>query len=147
MKQLPLESEAFRYVEQSFREWLDVLGYAPNSVYKLPLHVREFLNYLEGKGIQQIGAIDVQHFHDHFQHLRGRTNTRTGGGLSNGSLNKHLQALYKFTQYLRDSGRLVLPHLKIEWESDDTRTIEHLSQEEIHELYRVTDPGTPAPGA
>lgn len=147
MKQLTVESENFRYVEQSFREWLDVLGYAPRTVYKLPLHVREFLHYLESTGMDRIERIEVQHFHDHFQHLRQRTNTRTGGGLSNGSLNKHLQALYKFTQYLRESGRLVLPHLKIEWESDDTRTIEHLSQEEIHELYRVTDPGTPAPGA
>lgn len=147
MKQLIVESEGFRYVEQSFREWLDILGYAPNSVYKLPLHAREFLHYVEGTGATQVQQIDVQHFHEHFRRLRERTNTRTGGGLSNGSLNKHLQALYKFTQYLRESGRLVLPHLKIEWESDDTRHIEHLSQEEIHELYRVTDPGTPAPGA
>ncbi len=35
------------------------------------------------------------------------------GGLSNAYLNKHLQALYKFSDYLRQSGKILLPALCI----------------------------------
>lgn len=57
MKQLQLSNASFRYLEQSFKEWLDVMGYAPTSVYYMPLHVRELLYHLEGKGMKHIWRI------------------------------------------------------------------------------------------
>src|SRR5690606_35740135 len=68
-----------------------------------------------------------------------RSNTRLGGGLSNNYLNKHLQGLYKLGEYLRQSGRLNLGNLGIEWQTDDTKTIEYLTQDEIAALYRATE--------
>ncbi|PIQ29837.1 MAG: hypothetical protein COW63_10995, partial [Bacteroidetes bacterium CG18_big_fil_WC_8_21_14_2_50_41_14] len=68
-----------------------------------------------------------------------RSNQRRGGGLSNSYLNKHLQALYKFAEYLRQSGRLELPYLGIEWETSDNKEIIWLTQEEIKELYKATE--------
>lgn len=138
MKQLPIQSEPFQYVEKSFREWLDVLGYAPSTVYGLPNHIRELFHWMEQQGKTQINQIDVPLIKEYYEQLKTRTNTRRGGGLSNSYLNKHLQALYKFTEYLRQSGRLTLPYLGIEWETDDTKTIHWLTQEEIKELYKVT---------
>jgi integrase/recombinase XerD len=138
MKNLRLKSERFQYVEKSFREWLDVLGYAPSTVYQLPNYIHEFFHFLEGKGIEQIIDITPRHFQEHFDRLKSRVNTRRGGGLSNNYLNKHLQGFYKFTEYLRKSGRMVLPPLNIDWENDDTREIEFLTQEEIQELYKAT---------
>jgi len=35
-----------------FREWLMVLGYAQNSIYNLPHHVREFLYFLEQQAVR-----------------------------------------------------------------------------------------------
>ncbi|MFZ6053511.1 tyrosine-type recombinase/integrase [Halocola ammonii] len=139
MKQLKLKSPGFNYVEQSFKEWLDILGYAESTVYQLPNYIHEFFHYLEQNGIHHLQQIEPQHFKDHFDQLRYRANTRRGGGLSNNYLNKHLQGLYKFAEYLRQSGRLVLPALSIEWETDDTREIEYLTQEEITELYKATE--------
>src|SRR5690606_27030002 len=75
----------------------------------------------------------------HFENLRSRSNTRRGGGLSNSYLNKHLQGFYKFAEYLRQSGRLELPAINIEWEPDDTKEIEYLTQAEVQELYNVTE--------
>lgn len=138
MKQLQIKSENFQYVEKSFREWLDVLGYAPSTVYNLPNQIRELFYFLESKGITQIQKIDIPQIKEYYQYLKIRTNQRRGGGLSNAYLNKHLQALYKFADYLRQSGRLILPHLDIDWESDDTEEIIYLTQEEIKELYKVT---------
>lgn len=138
MKHLQIKSESFQYVEKSFREWLDILGYAPSTVYNLPNQIRELFYFLEQKGITQIQQIDIPNIKEYYHYLKVRSNKRRGGGLSNAYLNKHLQSLYKFAEYLRQSGRLVLPHLDIDWESDDTEEIVYLSQEEIKELYQIT---------
>ena len=102
MKNLPLKSPSFQYVVRSFREWLDILGYAPSTVYQLPNYVHEFFHYLEQKGITEIQQIDNPDFIAHFDQLKSRGNTRRGGGLSGNYLNKHLQGLYKFAEYLRN---------------------------------------------
>jgi integrase/recombinase XerD len=139
MKHLPIKSESFQYVEKSFREWLDILGYAPSTVYQLPNEVRELFHWLENKKkLTQIHQIDKALIQEYYEQLKTRSNQRRGGGLSNTYLNKHLQALYKFSEYLRQSGRLTLPYLNIEWETDDTKTIHWLTQEEIKELYKAT---------
>ena len=138
MKQLALKNESFNYVEQSFKEWLDVLGYAPSTVYQLPNYIHEFFHHLEQKGVQQIIDIAPKHFKEHYQNLKQRSNQRRGGGLSNNYLNKHLQGLYKFAEYLRQSGRLQLGSLDINWENEDKETIDYLSQEEIQMLYAAT---------
>jgi len=138
MKKLHIKSPAFLYVEKSFKEWLDILGYAESTVYGLPNHIREFFYTLEQQSLTDIQQIDIKHFHSHYQQLKSRSNQRRGGGLSNNYLNKHLQGLYKFAEYLRQSGRLALPALGIEWETDDSEEIACLTQEEIRELYKAT---------
>ena len=54
MKKLILQNASYRYLENSFKEWLDVQGYASSTVYNLPLHVRELLHYLEQQEIKSI---------------------------------------------------------------------------------------------
>ena len=117
---------------------MDILGYAESTVYKLPLHVREFLHYLESQGIYQINRITTTQMREHYALLRQRPNLTRGGGLSGNSLNKHLQALHKFGDYLRQSGKLVLPYLSIRHEQDATKAINVLSRSEIKELYKST---------
>jgi integrase/recombinase XerD len=138
MKKLILKNESYQYIEKSFREWLDILGYAPSTVYNLPNHIRELFYFLEKNNIDHITQLDNQIIKEHYEQIKLRGNQIQGGALSNGSLNKHLQALYKFTDYLRQSGRLVLPTLNIDWETDDTGEIETLTTEEIQQLYKAT---------
>jgi len=138
MKQLPLQSESFQYIEKSFAEWLKILGYSPYTVYQLPNYIRELFYHLEQKSITSIAKITTKEIRDHYQFLRHRANTRKGGALSNNYLNKHLQALHKFMDYLRQSGRLELPWLSINWEEADTKPITVLTVEEIKELYQST---------
>lgn len=138
MKKLPLASPHLEYVEKSFREWLDILGYAPSTVYGLPNYVRELFYYLERQGIGQVAQLEAEHIRTHYGQLKERANQRRGGGLSNAYLNKHLQALYKFSEYLRQSGRRSLPPLKLDWEAGDSEEITVLSQEEIKQLYAAT---------
>ena len=55
MKKLKLHNESFRQLVASFREWLDVLGYAESTVYYLPNHLQEFFYYVEQQGIRKLG--------------------------------------------------------------------------------------------
>ncbi len=138
MKKLPIKSEAYQYVERSFKEWLDILGYSKENVYQLPIHIRELLHWLETeKRIIQVTQITTKLIKQHYNNLKLRSNQKTGGGLSNNYLNKHLQALNRFTDYLRQSGKLILPHLEISQEESDSKKIQPLTIEQIKALYEV----------
>lgn len=139
MKKLSLQNPHFEFIERSFREWLDILGYSHHAIYNLPTHVRELLYYLEKKGITHIRQLTVNHIREYYQQLKHRSNQRHSGGLSNAYLNKHLQALYKFSDYLRQSGKLLLPALCIDWEPDDSEEITVLTTDEIKLLYKATE--------
>lgn len=138
MKSLPIKSENLQYIEQSFKEWLDILGYSYFGVYSMPILIRELFHYLEQRNITVVTQITTHEIKNYYEYLKHRTNIRTGGALSNSYLNKHLQALYKFMDYLRQSGRLVLPYLEIKREELNTKPITILSIEEIKELYLAT---------
>jgi len=137
MKKLILSNPSYRYLEQSFSEWLDVQGYAPNTVYNLPLHIRELLYNLEQQEIHHIKALTTHHIKNHYQKLKERTNQRQGGGLSNAHLNKHIQALRKFTEYLRKVGRLEIGEIQLKQE-ETIASITYLTEEEINKLFKTT---------
>lgn len=138
MKKYPLNNPHFIYIKESFKEWLDILGYSPSALYGLPRHVHELFYYLEQCNVNHIKQLTVQHIRDYYKELKNRENQVYGGGLSNAYLNKHLQALYKFADYLRQSGKIVLPGIGIEWEADDTAEITVITPTEIKLLYKAT---------
>jgi len=138
MKQLIIKSPHYKYIIQSFKEWLDVLGYAETTVYSMPNYVQGYLHHIEQYGKEQVNQIDNKSIKDYYRSLKTRANTRKDGGLSNGYLNKHLQALQKFSDYLRQSGRLQLPKLYIQTEEEDHEIKHVLTQEEITQIYKAT---------
>lgn len=140
MKNLELKSEAFQYIEKSFKEWLDVLGYAQSTVYQMPNYVRELFYWLENeKQITQVNQITTRLIKEHYQNLKYRSNQRRSGALSNNYLNKQLQGLYKFMDYLRKTGRITLPHLEINREEANPKAIQVLTIEEIKTLYKSAE--------
>lgn len=139
MKKLNLNNVSYRYLEQSFREWLDILGYSKTTVYNMPNLIREFLHCLENQGKTQIGQLDNQDIHHYYQKLKERANQRKeGGALSNAHLNKHIQALRKFTEYLRKVGRLELPSFRLTNEETQSK-ITWLTLEEIQQLFKAAE--------
>ena len=138
MKHLTLHSEAYRYAIASFKEWLQTIGYSEQTVYYLPNHVQEFLYYAESKGYAGLFQLDTGLMKEHYCQLKSRKNQRCNGGLSNAYLNKHLQALGKFIEYLRQSGRLQLPKLDIRSEENEAQVTDILTEAEVKQLYEVT---------
>lgn len=140
MKSLPISSPAFKYIEKSFGEWLDILGYADQSVYNMPVYVRALLHYMESKGktqLQDINAKVVKEYY--YNHLKNRPKKTGEGAISNNHLNKHLQAFSLFFNYLRKSGKIILPALNIPLEENDSKSPAVLTEEEIKQLYTACE--------
>ena len=137
MKRLPLRNPSFIYLEKSFAEHLDILGYSQTSVKKLSINIRELLYFLEKEGLT-IRDLNTRHFKRHFEQLKQRTNMRYGGALGNGSLNQHLHAIRCFTEYLRGSGRVDIANPPIRNLENDTKPVIVLSEEEIGLLFKAS---------
>ncbi len=138
MKQLPIESDNFKYIEKSFKEWLEILGYAPTTVYNLPNMLREFFNWLETKNIANVKNITTIHIKEYYQYTKQRTNVRFGGGLSNASINNQRRTLHLFMDYLRQTGRYEMPYIKIQSLKDRKEKLNTLTPEEVKQLFEAT---------
>jgi len=141
MKRLPVTAAPYQYIEKSFKEWLDVLGYSWQSVYYMPIQIRGLLHYLEKQNKRQLQDISIEVIKKYYyEELRQRKNYMRGAGtLTNTHLNKHIQALKKFTEYLRQTGRLPIPLLNISLEKVMTEKLTVLTEEEIKQLYKATE--------
>lgn len=138
MKQLPIESENFKYIEQSFKQWLDILGYAETTVYNLPNMLREFFYWLEKRKITHIKQITTEHIKQYYQYTKQRANTRFDGGLSNASINNQRRTLHLFMDYLRQTGRYEMPYIKIQSLKDRKEKLNTLTPDEIKQLFEAT---------
>ncbi|WP_298731723.1 tyrosine-type recombinase/integrase [uncultured Chitinophaga sp.] len=133
-----LHSNEHVLLQQGFRNWLQLLGYADSSVYNLPRHVQEFLHYQEQQGkssLQQLAASDATAFIDL---LKIRTGIRTGQGYSSGHINKYIQALQLFSRYVRETGKTGIG-FQLERLEDSRSKPAWLTIAEVHRLYRATD--------
>jgi len=138
MKQLNLNNDSYKVLLQDFKQWLDILGYAESTVYKLPIHLREFFSYLESRNINQINHIQTHHITEYYHHLKTRPNQRKEGALSKGHLNKHQQALYKFREYLKAHDHKGI-NIHLKREAGNARDeLSVLTQEEIKQLFTAT---------
>lgn len=135
MKHLKLQSEHYKVLVKSYKQWLDILGYAESTVYQLPNYLQEFFYYLEQKDIKNINLITAKTTKEYYNHLQERNNERRYGSLSKSYLNKHQQALKKFKEYLQNHNHKGI-HLHLKYENNPTEEkLNILTQEEIKELF------------
>jgi integrase/recombinase XerD len=145
MKNLTLKNASFEHLEIGFKEWLDILGFCPQTVYNMPTMVREFLYYLEKNGVEQITQLQTKHYKSYFKHLSSRVNQRRGGGLGNQYLNHNIQSLEKFYQYLTHKGTTGIPPVTLKQLQLSKGNITVLKQEEIKQLFSATNQETEHP--
>jgi integrase/recombinase XerD len=141
MKRLSVTAPPYQYVEKSFKEWLEALGYSWQGVYYMPIQVRGLLHWLERQNKTELTDITTEAITAYYHNgLKPRKNHLRGAGtLSNQHLNKNLQALRKFTEYLRQTGKLQIPLLNIKQEEiiDNRPTV--LTEQEIKQLFKATE--------
>ena len=139
MKQLQLHNPSYKEILKDFKAWLDILGFSTTTIYNLPNHLKEFFHFLECHGHREINNINIQIIKDYYDYLKTRENQRKEGSLSKAYLNKHIQALFKFNDYLKEHQAKPLPiHLKRE-EQNQRDSLQILTQEEIKALFKAAD--------
>jgi len=139
MKNLVLKNPSYEHLERGFKEWLDILGYSQGMCSYMPAHVREFLNFLEQRGCNQINQLDTKHYKAYLKHISTRANQRRGGGLSNQTINHQIQSLEKLYEYLIHKGAQGIPPVTLKQLKLNRENLTVLSQDEIKELFEATN--------
>lgn len=139
MKTLTLHSEASQCLQPLFKCGNNVVGQLVNRLFAVTNYIQEFLFYAESKGYAGLFQINNDLMKEHYYKLKDRSNKRKEGGLSAAYLNKHLQAFHKFSDYLRQNGRLMLPKLDIQTEEDNSEVTDILTQQEIKQIFTATE--------
>lgn len=139
MKKLALQTTSYHYLENAFKEWLDILGYAPGTVYTLPIHIREFLYFLEQNNQKEISKIHTSHIKEYYHYLSHRASEKQGGALSSNYINHHFYALEKFFEFLHHKGTQNLPPINLKRLKIETLQREVLTETEIKELYQLAE--------
>lgn len=104
-KLTPPRSGEYILLHESFRAWLEVLGYSPLSIPALAGTIRYFLRYQEQNGKRCLAQLTAGDAYQFMEGLQTQTGERTGRPLSAGHLNKQIQALNLFSKYIRETGR------------------------------------------
>ena len=138
MKTLPLQSPHYLYLEQSYKEWLQIIGYADPTVNTWPSHVRELLHYLESNNIPHINLVTSRHMADFFHYIQHRDNQVKPGALSSNSINMIINAVNSFARYLNSTGKYVLDITPARLQETDVSSTVVLSIPEIKQLYEAT---------
>ena len=129
-----LRSDEHKLLRQGFAEWLSVLGYAPMSVTYMPRHLQEFLHHQEANGkygLAQLTAGDATAF---IEHQQTRTGIRTGRAFSAAHINKYIQVLHLFSNYIRQTGKSPVG-FTVELLESGSPTPAWLTRSEIRRLY------------
>lgn len=141
MKNLSVHSNTFLALLEDFQNDLIVRNKSNSLVYNLPTHLREFFNYLETKGHENLSHVTTKVVTKYYEcYLSTRKNQTRGGALSNGSLNKHQEALKSFLKYLKNNNFKMTFGVHLKTEKTNTITEKDiLTQDEIKELFEACE--------
>ncbi len=137
MLSLEIKSQQYNYLLKSYQEYLQTLGYATGTAESWPIHVREFLHYIESNGITSILNIESNHITNFITHIKQRKNKSKDGALSSSSINKIINAVNVFIKFLNSTGKFLV-------ESTAQRAEDNISERiiltiaEIVQLYEAT---------
>jgi len=139
MKQLKLKTLQFKILEKSYADRLKTLSYSESGIYYMPLHIRDFLNYIENKGITDINQVNDQNITDWINRLKNRKNQRRTGGISTAYINKHISALNNFARYLKETETGDIPANTAYLRNEEARKINVLTIKETEKLYEACE--------
>ena len=125
-------------ITPEFTRWLSTLGFSQSIEYQYTQYLKEFLGYLQQKGITHLAQLTRKHVKDFFNHLQTRPNkVKQTGILSVVHLNKIFDAVDKFLEFLHQMGMDSAPspiNYRLQDEQKRIDKINPFSQEEIKQL-------------
>lgn len=134
-----MTTKTYNYYVKNFTEWLKVLGYSETSVYGMPRILKEFFSWLEQLHITQLESLTAEHIEQFINYNKTRANKRREGSIGAGHINRYIDVLRRFNEYLKKASHIEIPINIIRLEDDVIKERPILSREEIHLLYAATD--------
>lgn len=131
MKKLELQNPSYRYLQKSFKEWLDILGYSESIREQLPTYVQRFFHHLETRKVSSVKEIKKEDLSAY--HLKLSTTT-----YSQAYIHKQLYAVEKLFEYLNHRHPTVFMDASFEREQSQNTEREILTEQEVKELYALT---------
>lgn len=139
MKTLEIRSTNYKFLLNSYREWLQIKGYCKKAVIDFPRQVKEFFHFLEQQNILHIRKIEPRHSAEFKLHLQYRINHKTNcGGISNSMINSILQSVNCFGTFVNETNEGFILDVYQDYLAVDTAEKVILTQEEIKALYMAT---------
>lgn len=140
MKHLPVYNRQFQLLHEEFEQFVKTKGYNRGKNCLYPDCVKEFLFFIETRGIKKIRDVSASEIITYQVYLSERPNQRRGGGLSDSYIKCHLFSLRLFFDYLLDTDIIKnsparLP--KFYLNRNKERSV--LTTEEIKQLYNVCE--------
>jgi integrase/recombinase XerD len=129
----------FTEIQKEYTNWLDTLGFSNSVVYDYKFRIRDFFEWLDTQGINQINQLTAKHIKAYFDYLQTRPNKRKGTGLSVSHLNHNFIAVDKLCEFLHQMGAKNTPtptkyRLKVDKELR-INNIDPFTQQEIKTLH------------
>lgn len=106
MKNLPINNPEFETWYKEFADFVRFKGYSRGRNTSYGYHVREFLFFIENRGIDDIKKVIAADVIAYYEYLQERPNQTREGGLSDSMIREHLFSLRLFFDYLMDIGLL-----------------------------------------
>jgi len=130
-----IKSKQFQHLAESFKQWLETLGYKPHTVKLNYWNTQEFFAYLETDNTNHLKDFKNQQINNYLEYLQHRPNCNKTGSLSPAYINKHITTLRLLSKYLQLAGKaniIIKPELL-----KTTETATYLSKAEIQALYKA----------
>lgn len=138
MLSLEIRSQQHNYLLKSYKEYLQILGYAKPTVESWPIHVREFLHHIEANGITSILSVEGRHITEFIHYIKQRANKRNKGtALSSSSINKIINAVNVFIRFLNSTGKYIV-ETTVQRAEDNIGERIILTVAEVKQLYEAT---------
>jgi site-specific recombinase XerD len=106
MKHLPLNNPAYEKFYSEFADFIRLKGYSGGKDTSYAAQVREFLFFIETRGVDNIKNVTALEVIEYQEYIRERPNQRREGGLSESMIRHHLYSLRMFFDYLIDMGEV-----------------------------------------
>jgi integrase/recombinase XerD len=135
MKKIELKNTRYQTDVNQFKKWLYTLNYSSSTVYSSPNYIKEFLRFIEQKNCYDYKVISTEIIAEYIDVLSKRANQTRSGGLSFGSLNKHLNVIKKYIKFL-EKNDVELQHLEYPFIKSESKIPQYLTIEEIKLLFK-----------
>ena len=100
MKKLDLENTVFINALEQFKIRLQTQGASIDQQYIKPNIVKEFLYYMQQHGKTKLSEINQKLVSNYFEYLKNRPLETKSGGMSDGYLMKHREAVLRFIEFV-----------------------------------------------